>query len=74
MSMKKDYLHIRAWGKMMQSNQSYIEDQVEEARADGAPQDAIYQDFGTKKWKIYSDVSNPDTRRAVDAILKVMGG
>lgn len=37
------YIYIRAWGQMMGSRVGYVEDVVEQAREDHAPQDAIYK-------------------------------
>jgi hypothetical protein len=38
-----DYKYIRAWGKMMGSFKYYVDDQVERAIRDKAPEDAVYQ-------------------------------
>ena len=66
--MKKlDYLYIRAWGRMMGSFDYYIEHQVAEARADGAPQTAIYKDTDGS-WHTYENCHSA-TKAQVDRIL-----
>lgn len=58
----KAYKAIEAWGRMMGSFQYYIEGQVTKARADNAPEFAIYKhDDGT--WHTLADVTNPETIR-----------
>jgi len=57
-----DYRYIRAWGRLLHSHASYIQDQIRHARADGAPQTAIYVD-SNGKWRTVDDVTNTSTRR-----------
>ena len=45
-----DYPYIRAWGRHMGSNLSYIADQVSEARKDKAPEDATFKSADTGEW------------------------
>jgi hypothetical protein len=47
---------------MMGSFTYHIERQVEQARAEGAPQDAIYKDSKDGHWHRLGEVTNPDTR------------
>jgi hypothetical protein len=62
MSTFDDYPYIVAWGRMMGSHRPYIRQQVEQARADGAPPNAIYRrDDGT--WAITEEILRGDTRR-----------
>ena len=45
-----DYIYIRAWHRMTGSFAYYIEDQVDKAREDKAPQTAIYFDRYANRW------------------------
>jgi hypothetical protein len=63
-----EYRHIRAWGRMMGSRDYYIQDQIEQARKDKAPQDAIYR-TSEGRWRVFSDVTRPDTRSTIESIL-----
>lgn len=49
-----DYIYIRAWHRMTGSFDYYIEDQVAKARADKAPETAVYFDnhryYGKNRW------------------------
>lgn len=68
MKSKNDYRHIRAWGRMLGSNREYVWDQVQKARADNAPDDAIY--YGAdKRWHTYSEVTVDSTRHVMDRLL-----
>ena len=57
-----DYTLIRLWGQQLGSYQYYIKDRVAEARADRAPQTAIYKKDG--KWFTLDDVKNLSTLRS----------
>jgi len=50
-----DYPYIRAWGRHMGSNLSYIADQVSEARKDKAPEDATFKSADTGEWHTMRD-------------------
>lgn len=39
----KDYLYIRAWGKLLGSSQAYIHGQVATARTENAPEDSLFK-------------------------------
>lgn len=61
MPNNNDYPYIRAWCKMMGSFDYWLQDQLEQARADNAPQNATYRrDDGT--WSTTDNITNPDTR------------
>jgi hypothetical protein len=73
----RDYPFVRAWGVVMGSGSAYIERQVEKARRDKAPPDAIYErtERGEKLgWATYRQVTSPDTRVQMDRILKIQFG
>lgn len=68
-----DYPYIRRWGELMGSNSYYIEEEIKRARADGAPQTAIYKlpdnkmarelpEGGLIRWARIENVSNIHTR------------
>jgi hypothetical protein len=64
MTEKQDYPYIWAWGRRLGSFRYFIEDQVEQARADNAPQNAIDRNQdGT--WSTTDDITNPTTREAL---------
>ncbi|HET7713883.1 MAG TPA: hypothetical protein VFK94_06610 [Patescibacteria group bacterium] len=61
MSNTEDYKWIRAWGRLLGSRAYYIIDQVEQARKDHAPENAIYRkDDGT--WATTDDITSEVTR------------
>jgi hypothetical protein len=61
MTGQHDYPYIRAWGQLIGSPESRIRDQVELARRDGAPADAVHRnEDGT--WTTTGDVTAPHTR------------
>lgn len=59
-----NYEWIRKWGHFMGSNASYIQDQVDQAEREHAPQNAIYrnQEGG---WRTTDDITNRLTRHAL---------
>jgi hypothetical protein len=62
------YPYIRAWGKMMQSYDYYIESQIRDAIASKAPVDAIYRrDDGS--WSRFADIEHEDTKQRVLSYL-----
>lgn len=66
-----DYLAIRLWGQKLGSYGYYIEDQVNQARKDNAPQDAIYKrDNGT--WARLSDIKDLDKRKDMRQFLDLV--
>lgn len=63
----KQYKHIRAWGKMLQSYDYYIEAQQEQAAEDGAPLDATFKgQDGT--WRRASE-AHPETQKDLEQYL-----
>ena len=63
-----DYKHLRAWCNMIGSFPYYTERQVDQARRDKAPADAVYTD-ATGQWIVYSEVTDPSTRATMDRKL-----
>ena len=57
----RDYTMVWAWGTLLHSERWYVAQQVEQAREDGAPQDAVYR-RGNGTWATTDDVVNEDTR------------
>ena len=68
-----DYKYIRAWGAIMGSKKYYIDAQVDLARKDGAPPDAIYHN-GEGRWHVFSDVTREDTREVLQRALGALKG
>jgi len=70
--MAKDYKYIRAWGRMLGSYPEYIERQVERARDDKAPEDAIYEGSGVNRgqWRCFSDIENEDSIERMKILVK----
>jgi hypothetical protein len=61
MTGQDDYPYIRVWGRLLGYPESRIRDQVELARRDGAPADAVHRnEDGT--WTTTGDVTAPHTR------------
>lgn len=81
--MKNDYPFIRAWGRVMGSQRTYIEEQVAQAREDNAPEDAIYwrherePDGRTLRilrvWHTYREVTSLTTRSQMAGYLAELG-
>jgi len=65
-----DYQHLRAWGSMMHSNSYYLKCQVEAARRDNAPQDAIYYHDGEQRWVTFAEVTDAATRKVIQNMLQ----
>lgn len=70
-----EYPYIRAWGKMMGSFTQFIDDRVEMARAEHAPQTAIFKDVRTLKWHIAEDVQGDTIQyfKEMDPLLTAFG-
>lgn len=64
-----DYIYIRAWHRMTGSFAYYIEDQVDKARADKAPQTAIYYDRYENRWHTI-DECRESVQERVKAYIK----
>jgi hypothetical protein len=62
------YPYIRAWGRMMGSSPVYVERQVERARRDRAPADAIF--YGRdRRWHQFRHVNSGYTRFVIEEIV-----
>ena len=62
----QDYPYIRKWGKMVGSMKYYIDQEVERARQENAPQNAVYRgsEYSPEqkgRWITIDEVTNPDT-------------
>lgn len=62
--MSNDYHWIREWGKLLGSHDEYIDRQVEKARRDNAPENAIYKS-NDGRWVTTDDVTSGETRHAL---------
>lgn len=58
-----DYPYIRRYGKHCKQAAHYISAQIQRARLDGAPEDAVHWFNG--RWYCADDIKNVDTRRAL---------
>lgn len=61
MPKRNEYPWIVAWGRMLGSYPYYIDQQVAQARHDGAPNTAIYKD-STGTWQTTDDITSELTR------------
>ena len=59
-----DYPYIWAWGVLTGSAHGYIERQVEKAKQDNAPHNAIYKSSYDPqgRWHTFDDIEREDTR------------
>ena len=64
-----DYIYIRAWGQMMNSMEYYIRGEVDKARREKAPADAIYKNHDGK-WVTYATIARDDTRALLDRLVE----
>lgn len=62
--MSNDYHWVREWGKLLDSNEAYIEAQVEKARKENAPENAVYKS-NDGHWVTTDDVTSGTTREAL---------
>ncbi|ORW08468.1 MULTISPECIES: hypothetical protein [Mycolicibacter] len=62
MSGTDDYPYIRLWGQRMGSFQYYIDDQIEQAREDGAPANATHR-YLDGTWATTDDITDPAVRK-----------
>lgn len=70
-----DYLYIRAWCRLMGSYAYYTEDEIARARADKAPQTAIYHKGGgspndPREWAVFEEIQNPEAKERVARYVK----
>lgn len=66
-----EYPYIRAWGKMLGSFQSYIDDQVTRAKRVNAPQNAVYIRMNNT-WATIDDVAAGDTKDILERYVEEM--
>lgn len=65
-----DYIYIRAWHRMTGSFDYYIEAQVEKARADKAPETAVYfSRYEGNRWITLEECA-PGTQERVKAFIR----
>ncbi len=62
-----DYRHLRIWGKMMVRYPPQIRADLDRARCEHAPDDAVLHNGA--RWVTYSEITRPDTRRIMDGLL-----
>jgi hypothetical protein len=67
------YRYIRAWGKWLHSHSWYIGEQVDRARREGAPADAIYRSDAEGRWVTVGEITDPQTRDRVERIATGRG-
>lgn len=67
MGHAQDYPYIRAWGRAMHSNGSYIKDEEAKARVDRAPANAIYK---RDRWMTYDDITAGHVKDLIDRLVK----
>lgn len=63
MKEPKTYPAIRAWGRLLGSNEYFIKNEIAEAQSEGAPELAIYYSQEDQRWRELSEVRNLDTIR-----------
>lgn len=66
MSNTKPYDHLRAWCYMMGSDSGYTRAEIDLAREQDAPDDAVYRDV-TGKWVSFATVTNGATVAKIGA-------
>lgn len=64
-----NYLHLRAWGRVMHSNADFIREQVALAKRENAPGDAVYRQ-SNGEWVRFADVASPSTRSAMHSAIE----
>lgn len=71
--MSKSYPFIRAWGRYTGSYQYYIDAQVALARAEYAPEDALYKAAISGEWVCMGDVTSKQAIESIRFILNQEG-
>lgn len=67
----KKYRYIRAWCRLLGSSSAFTKNEVARARADKAPETALYQRHdGT--WATFEGIQREDTKREIQAIIDEM--
>lgn len=54
--MATDYAFIRAYGKFIGARESFVDDQVRQARRENAPNDVYLYDKDAKLWKRFAEL------------------
>lgn len=54
--MATDYAFIRAYGKFIGARESFVDDQVRQARRENAPNDVYLYDKDVKLWKRFVEL------------------
>lgn len=67
--MTHDYKHLRAWCRMMGSAPYYTTDQLDKARREHAPVDAVYYSIDAGRWATFREVTSVTTRAVIDRII-----
>lgn len=62
-----DYPYIRAWYRISGSFPYYIEQQVELARQENAPHDAVFRHLNQPIWYTVNQIGNKETKTAIIA-------
>jgi hypothetical protein len=63
-----DYPYLRAWDRMMMSSSYWRRENLERARHENAPHDAIYKSH-EGRWCTYQEIQNPSTKILIDKLL-----
>ena len=67
--MTQDYLYLRAWDNMMGSNPSWCQLNLERARKEKAPHDAIFKD-SKGNWQTFKTIERPDTKILIEKFVE----
>ena len=62
----RSYPYIRAWGKLLTSNDYYINEQVELARLENAPATALRKGTQSGKWQTIADFPAGKTKNLIE--------
>jgi hypothetical protein len=54
--MATDYAFIRAYGKFIGARESFVDDQVRQARRENAPNEVYLFDKESKRWKLFNEL------------------
>lgn len=65
----RDYPWIRAWDRMMGSFSYWTDMQLIRARADNAPQDAVYYNQDVGLWVTLEEIESEETRTRLEGYL-----
>lgn len=63
-----DYLYIRAWGKMLRHTSERIESEIKKARAEKAPETAIFCRYDGI-WACFEDIDNKNSKAQMRNII-----